>query len=241
MTEPDYIVERVDAVDCTVEPGPWAFATERAADIDTHWAKLTAERPHLFNGRVLLLRAGGVERDPGGSARFRGTYREVDFKAFLAWRDFGHPTRDVRNCFAMAALRGSDGAFVLGEMGAHTANAGRVYFPSGTPDRDDVVAGRVDVEGSARRELAEETGLDLDDLAFEPGFTLIHDALRVCCMKAVRAPDPADALVARIHAALARETLPELARMHVVRRAADITPAMPFFVAAYMRRVLAEG
>ncbi len=241
MSDPAFTVERVDAVDCALEPSPWRFAAERAADVDAHWARLTAAQPHLFNGRVLLLHRGGVAREVDGRAVFRGAYREVEFKAFLAWRDFGHPPSDVRNAFAMAALRGSDGAFVLGEMGAHTANAGRVYFPSGTPDRDDVVDGRVDIEGSARRELAEETGLDPDALAFKPGFTLIHDALRVCCMKAVHAPEPADALVARIHAGLARQALPELSRMHVVRREADITPAMPFFVAAYMRDAFAAA
>ena len=218
---------------------PWAFAEDRRDDIDAHWQSLVAARPHLFNGRVLLQHRGGVERTATGRPEFRGAYMEVEFKAFLAWRDFGYPVTGPRNGFAMAALRGADGGFVLGQMAEHTANAGRVYFPSGTPDREDITDGKVDIEGSARRELAEETGLDLAGLDIEPGFTLIHDAVRVCCMKSVRAPETAEALVARIHATLARETLPELARMHIVRREADFTPAMPFFVTAYMRRAFA--
>jgi 8-oxo-dGTP pyrophosphatase MutT (NUDIX family) len=239
VNNPPFAMVEVDAVDCGFEPVPWRFADDRRHEIDAHWEALVAARPQLFNGRVLLLHRGGVETTQAGRRVFRGAYMEVEFKAFLAWRDFGYPVLGPRNGFAMAALRGADGSFLLGEMGAHTANAGRIYFPSGTPDREDIVDGRVDIEGSARRELAEETGLDLDGLVFEPGFTLIHDDVRVCCMKPVRSPETCDALLERIHANLAREAQPELARMHIVRGEADITPQMPFFVTAYMRRAFA--
>ena len=45
-------------------------------------------------------------------------------------------------------VRSSDGAYLLGVMNRHTANAGRVYFPAGTPDPDDIVGARVDLDGS---------------------------------------------------------------------------------------------
>ena len=99
-------------------------------------------------------------RDPVFAGdRFGACYFEADFASFLAWRDWGFPDRGVFNGFGMGALRGSDGAFVLGEMGQHTANAGRIYFPSGTPDLDDLSDGAVDIAGSVAREVEEETGL----------------------------------------------------------------------------------
>ena len=169
---------------------------------------------------------------------FRGAYLETEFKAFMAWRDLGSPPAGVRNGFGMAALSSSDGAFLVGEMAPHTANAGRLYFPSGTPDPSDLRDGMVDIEGSVRRELAEETGIRPDDVAFDDGFTLVIDDARVGFMKRVRSPEPAEALSSRIHAFLRREDEPELARMHIVRSVADIGPAVQSSCAAYLRAIL---
>lgn len=226
----------VRAIECDLVQAPWAFQSSQAETIERNWQRRVLATPELFNGRVLLLHEGGVAHEPDGLAVFRGAFLETDFKTFLAWRDLGFPPGDVRNCFAMAALESADGAFILGEMNTHTAPAGQIYFPSGTPDRKDVIGHKVDLEASARRELFEETGLDCGSLAFQSGFTLVTNAARVCCMKRVRSSEPAETLVARIHDWLARDPKPELARMHVVRNAGDITPAMPDFVAAYMRR-----
>lgn len=225
----------VDRVACRFEPTPWGFAAARGPEIDAHWDAALRRNPRLFNGRVLLQHRGGVVRDPDGAAAFRGAYLETEFKAFLAWRDFGCPSAGVRNGFGMAALSSADGAFVLGEMAAHTANAGRIYFPSGTPDPDDLRDGMVDIDGNVRRELAEETGIAPEEVRFDPGFTLVMDRTQVGFMKRVRCSEPADALVARIEAFLAREPQPELARMHVVRSPADIGERVIPAVAAYLR------
>lgn len=90
----------------------------------------------------------------------RGSFLETDYASFLAWRDWGFPDPTVKNCFALAGILTSDNAFLTGVMAAHTANAGRVYFPGGTLDPSDFIAGKVNIESSMRRELTEETGLD---------------------------------------------------------------------------------
>src|SRR3954452_4867946 len=151
-------IHRVTTLDLAVRPIVWPFAEERRDEIATHFAEKQRERPKIWNGRVLIGR-DAVFTD----GHLAATYFETDFASFLAWRDWGFPDRSVFNGFGMGALRSSDGAFVLGEMAGHTANAGRIYFPSGTPDPDDLREGNVDIAGSVAREVEEETGLTAED------------------------------------------------------------------------------
>jgi 8-oxo-dGTP pyrophosphatase MutT (NUDIX family) len=168
--------------------------------------------------------------------RLKGVYFETDYADFLAWTDFGHPGERVDNCFAMAALRSDDGAFLLGEMAHHTYNAGQIYFPAGTPDPDDVFDDRVDLEASARRELLEETGLLAAETDIAPGWTLMITPQRIACMKLMTFPLPAARLKAQIEAFLARDPLAEFSRVHIVRDPEDIDEArVPIFVADYLR------
>ena len=227
MTEPSIIP--LTRLDLRFEPAPWPFADDRRAEIDAHFAKLRAEKPQMWNGRVLLLR-----REEIVGSLLSGAYSEVDFASFVAWRDWDFPDKSVRNCFAMAALRSADGAFLLGEMGAHTATAGQIYFPAGTPDRHDLVGDTVDLERGVMRELAEETGLTLADVVPEAGWTAVLHGQRTALMKIVEARVSADALAERIRAFLSSQTQPELADVHIVRTLGDLRPSMPAFVTAFL-------
>jgi 8-oxo-dGTP pyrophosphatase MutT (NUDIX family) len=228
-------IEAVDAIDIRVELYDWPFARERAADIDAHWQKLRASRPQLFDGRVFLFRDMQIK-----DARLKGRCFEVAFRAFIAARDFGHPDKAAFNCFAQGAIRAPDGAFLLGEMAAHTANAGRIYFPAGTPDPSDAVDGRLDLEASVMRELAEETGLGADDLTLERGWAVIFERQMIACLKPMRLKLDRATALAHIGDYIAREPEPELARMHIAASRGDIiTERMPLFVQAYLARELA--
>jgi len=127
-------VSTVDAIDARVERREWSFARDRRDEIARHWRTLVADKPAMFDGRVLLMSHADIDEGARGKT-MRSAHFETDFSAFIAWRDFGWPDPTVRNCFAMGALLGDDGGFVLAEMGAHTANPGRVYFPAGTRRR----------------------------------------------------------------------------------------------------------
>ncbi|MGO9133998.1 MAG: NUDIX hydrolase [Methylovirgula sp.] len=214
----------------------WPFARDRAADIDAHWAKRVAQNPHLFNGRVLLMHQP-AQADAG---RLEGTCFAADYKAFVAWRDFGFPDLSVANVFAMAALHTADGAFLLGEMGPHTAAAGRIYFPAGTPDLGDLKDGHVDLEGSVWRELKEETGLSAADVTHDAGWSVVFHGAYIACMKMMRIEASAADVIAKVDDFLKLETRPELARLAPIFSADDFTDQIPAFVQAYMRHVWAS-
>ena len=226
MTHP--IIHRVRTLDLGFEPGRWPFANEKCADIEAHFAVKKREKP-IWNGRILL------GRDPAFTAeRFSARYFDVDFASFLAWRDWGFPDRSVFNGFGMGALRCSDGAFVLGEMAGHTANAGRVYFPSGTPDPDDLKGDAVDIAGSVAREVEEETGLRPEEYRASAHWDCVVSGAVIAMIRILEVDVTGESLRARIEANLARQSQPELSRIHLVRERRDLTTAMPRFVTAFI-------
>lgn len=195
----------------------------------------------LFNGRILLLGRRMIETRRDGVFKLSGAFFETDYADYLAWEEFGDAEEPVSNCFSMAAIRGDDGAFLLGEMAQHTANAGQIYFPAGTPDPSDIFDDKVDLEASARRELLEETGVDADEASVAPGWTLVLTPRRIACMKLMTLAVSATALKTRIDAYLASDPHAELSRMHIARGPRDIDETrVPIFVAAYLRNAFAQ-
>lgn len=220
----------LDTVEMRIDRAPWAFAHERRAEIDAHFEMLRRDKPAMWNGRLLLLRRGEF-----AGRVFRGAYLDTDFASLLAWRDWDFPDRTIRNCFPMAALRAADGAFLVGVMGPHTANAGHVYFPAGTPDPDDIIGDTVDLTGGVMRELTEETGLTGADVAVESGWYAVPVEPRIALMKVMQAPDDAERLRGRILSFLGDQQQPELTDVRIVRSAADLVPMMPPYVAAFLK------
>jgi 8-oxo-dGTP pyrophosphatase MutT (NUDIX family) len=227
------VIRRVAALDLAVEDWVWPFAQTRRAEIDAHFALQLREKPAMWNGRVLLGRNPVFEGE-----RLRASYFEADFASFLAWRDWGFPDKTVFNGFGMGALRCTDGAFVLGVMGEHTSNAGRIYFASGTPDLDDIRDGTVDMSGSVERELEEETGLAPADYRTEADWHCLFTGPALAMIRVLRVDMPGEALRARILGNLASQSSPELSGIHLVRGAGDLTDTMPGFVTAFIEAQL---
>ena len=224
------LLYRVDRLDLSFAPKPWAFAVERRPDIDAYFAKLQQEKPAVWNGRVLLLHSQSV-----ADGVFRGAYLETDYASFTAWRHWGSPAAAaVHDCFGAAAILSSDGAFLLGRMAPHTLNAGHIYFPAGTPDPSDIADGKVDLAFSVRRELKEETGLDATEFTPEPGWTAVADGALIVQIKVLRSNQSAAALRGRMLDHLAREAQPELSEICIVRGPADFVSGMPGFVTAFL-------
>jgi 8-oxo-dGTP pyrophosphatase MutT (NUDIX family) len=222
-------IHRVATLDLKVEPWTWPFARARRDAIAAHFAEQQREKSTLWNGRILLGRnASFVARHLAAS------YFETDFADLLAWRDWGYPDNTIFNGFGMGALRSVDGAFVLGEMGGHTANAGRVYFPSGTPDPDDVSDGLLDIGASVAREVEEETGIAPDDYRAAAYWDCVVSGATIAMMRILDVDCPGEELKRRIEANLARQDDPELSAIRLVRNRAELTSDMPLFVTAFL-------
>jgi hypothetical protein len=207
-------IVRVRRVEARLVPHRWRWAEENADAIAAHWRERLAQRPAIFNGRVLMT----AETERRGEV-LEARFFETDYANLLAWIEGGCPDRSVANGFAMGALLGRDGGFVLGRMAEHTANAGRLYFPCGTPDLSDVTANaEVDLAGSLTREIAEETGLRAADYAVEVQWSIVRAGGLLAFMRLVRLRMSADEARARILAHLARERQPELSEVVIARR-----------------------
>jgi hypothetical protein len=226
----------IDRLDVGVAPFRWPFADARRDDIAAHFEARRRETPQIWNGRILLMRDFAIA---GGA--LHGLYFETGFADFLAWRDWDFPDPAVVNCFPMGALRASDGGWLMGVMSERTANPGRIYFAAGTPDRDDLRGDTVDLLGNVLREIGEETGLTAADLRIAPGWHAVVDGPRVAVMKPVEVPFPAPEARARMLRHLASEREPELRDIRIVRSAADLDPAMPRFVTAYLTHMWEDG
>ena len=230
------LIFHVNRLELSFVPKPWAFAIERRSEIDAFFAALRREKPAIWNGRVLLMYHQVVS-----DGVFRGQYLETDYASFAAWCHWDRPPAKVHDCFSAAAILGADGAFLLGVMSSITFNAGQIYFPCGTPDPDDIVGDKVDLDLSVGRELNEETGLDITEFAIEPGWTTVVDGSLIVQIKVLHSKEDSAALRKRILTHLTSEQDPELADIYIVRKRADFDTAMPRFVTAFLASRLGSG
>lgn len=238
MTTPGVTtIERFNRLEARLVEYEWIWARHNRERIAAHWDARRARTPALFNGRILMVAEARLSPD-----RLQLDFFATDYADMLAHIDWGFPDPSVQNGFAMGALRSRDGAFVLATMADGTANAGRVYFPAGTPDISDVRAdGTVDLAGSILREIAEETGLEVDAEAFGPGWSLVRQGGRSAVMRGVRLDRDADDLAAAIRAHIRADPKAELADVMILRGPGEIDAArMPAFLPDYLRFAFAE-
>jgi 8-oxo-dGTP pyrophosphatase MutT (NUDIX family) len=221
---------KLDRVEISAEPWRWEFAIAQRDQIRRYFAQKKKEQPGLWNGQVLLMHRCTIS-----NRVLRGACFTTEFANFLAWRDWNYPDRTVRDFFAAAGLCSADGAYLVGEMGLHTSRAGLCYFPCGTPEPADLDKnGVLDLVVNLQRELREETGIELQQLEAESGWTLVHDRGIFALIKRLTALQSADQLRSRILRHLASERLPELNDIHILNDAGDIDHRIARYVVAYL-------
>ena len=224
-------LERLSGLDLRMGAGPWAFANAERQRIDAHWRKLVVANPKLWNGEVLICTSAEVS-DGVLSARFAAT----DYASFVAWRDWGWPDRGVRNCFGVPAAVSADGALVFGVMAPFTLNGGMAYPPSGSLEMRDVGPdGTVDIRGSIRTELAEETGLDAA-VARSGALLAIFEGQRLAVVEVLAFPNPFSEMEDIFHRHTSGDPDAELSAIEAIRAVSQIDSRMPEYAHEIIRQ-----
>lgn len=158
----------------------WTSARSNRDAINAHWAERSSENPSFFNGRVHVLSA--LTHAENG---WFGSFLDVEFAEFLAWRDGVFKDESIKDSFGSGVVMSKDGAVLLGRQASGNLNAGFTYPPGGFIDPRDVDSdGRIGIVESVARELAEETGLDVrgtsPSIPFRIVFTEQMVAFGVC-------------------------------------------------------------
>lgn len=207
--------------------------------VEEVWREQSSRNSSLFDGRILLARRVEAVVDDCGRTTLETEFFEAPFSRFYVWKRLGQPDWGVFNCFSAPALRSRDGAFLAGEMSQNHAQPGLVYFPCGTPDREDVVGSQVNLTGCLIRELAEETGIRIDERDLLPGWRVISHKKQRACLRVVNLPNDAETQVEQTLRYIRGQQNPELAGLRVFRRKAQLAePRLPEFMKAFLESVL---
>lgn len=190
---PENSVFPVFGIDLAVLPGEHPFHLSELDAARENWVREIAAKPALFDGRMIfqhrLSLADGV---------VKGEAYVTPFSTFLWWRK--QRERGGFHLFAFPVAVSSDGAIIAIRMAPHTANPGQVYCAAGSMDENDIVDGHCDVDGNMRREVLEETGLDLNDAVVDPGYYGTHVNRSVTLFRIFRFPWTAEDMLGRIEA-----------------------------------------
>ncbi len=208
-------------------PHPYELANRQA--IDDNWESEVARQPKLFDGEMILLSEMSYRH-----GRIEGRCHPIRFATFLYWR------RDRRasagfHVFANAIPVASDGALIAIRMGPHTANAGRVYFAAGSFERRDFRDGVADVELNMHREVAEETGLDLESVAREDCYFAYCSGAGLTLVRRYFLDGTAATVADRIRAFIAADPDPEADQVVVINGDADVPESAPVHMKPLVR------
>lgn len=220
---PRDVVLSLSDVKVELDPAPHPFALANEAAAAANWVRERALKPALYDGEIALLSALRLDAD-----RLVGRCHIVQYSTFLYWRTL----RDAGagHAYTHAMLVSSDNALIAAEMGAHTVNAGLVYFAAGSFEPVDFVGGIADLAGNMRREVLEETGIDLADVAYEPTWQAVAKDSGTVVFRRYFLDAPADEIAEGIRATIAAQDEPEIDGPVVIRsagvRPARLTPQM---------------
>lgn len=209
------VILPVDEIDVRLDPAQHPFERGREEAIAENWRHEVAAKPALFDGTVVLLSEFGYD-----AGRLFGRCHAVGYSTFLYWRKDRVAT--AAHAFAHPMLVSSDNALVAIRMGAHTVNAGRVYFAAGSFEPEDFPDGVVDAHGNMVREVLEETGLDISGVRRGKRHYALATEKGTVIFRRYFLDGTADEIASRIRDFVAGESEPEIEEPVIIRDARDL-------------------
>lgn len=206
----------VGEVSVVLDPSPHPFAAANVSAIEAHWEVAKAANPALFDGEVALLSSLSLR---GGN--LVGRCHIVRYAAFLYWRSL-RPIPGAGHAYTHAMLVSSDNALVAIRMGPSTVNAGQVYFAAGSFEPVDFPDGKADLEANMRREVIEETGIDLSGVPHERQYHAVSKTTGTVVFRRYFLDRSADELADDITRHVAAEDDPEIEGPVIIRGPSDL-------------------
>lgn len=227
MAIPENEVVAIERARVRLVDEPLAYQIDNRAAIEANWRRETIANPALYNGPVFLAPEADL-RDGVLEAR----YARADFATLMHWRGDGAPDRPW-HIFGVGVVVSSDNRLIAARMAARTALGGRVYFPAGSVDTEDMNAGEADYDACMAREVMEETGLDLGWARPESTLHLVSFRRSIALFRRFHFPLPADQIAAHVRNHIDTQGTPELDDVVIVSAAGEMGEATPPYVRTF--------
>jgi 8-oxo-dGTP pyrophosphatase MutT (NUDIX family) len=138
--------------------------------VEKHWNTLIDDGREFTRGDVYTITKVEYVQD-----KINIFVRLTDYAHFLyTYYNNDYSEYACKVIYASALIETSDNKFVFGEMDKHTASPGKLQFSGGGMDKGDIEGNLIDLNHNIRREIFEETGLDLTNekliLDFKPKY-----------------------------------------------------------------------
>ncbi|WP_343314676.1 NUDIX hydrolase [Brucella sp. BE17] len=220
-------VHVLDAADVRVVPGPLAYTQQNKALIAANWQREYAAKPALFDGEVFLAPNADLQ-----NGVLQASFQRTSFATLMYWRQDPETVRPW-HIFAIGVIVSREGHLIAARMSNQSAVGGRIYFPAGSIDDNDVIETYADFEGNMRREVLEETGLDIRKARAEPQFNLVTANRSIALFRRHRFDLSTKQIVAEIEKFMAAQSEPELAEIIPVTAHGEMGDATPSYVRAF--------
>ena len=214
----------VTSLDLQVLAGDHPWAAAHRTEIADNWQREITRNPAFFDGQMVFQQQLAFD-----NGAIRGRAYMIPFSAFLYWRSEARGTGGS-HLFGLPLVMSSDGALIAIRMAENTANPGRVYCAAGSMDGLDVIDGRCDIDFNMRREVEEETGLDLADAAADPNYFATHNLNTVTVFRIFRFDMTADTILEKIASHIAGDPDPEITNAVAIRDADPTAHDYAFFM-----------